>query len=110
MPRKRRQYKKKNLWRSEKCSSGEPFWVQRVSEGGRRFFKNPAYDSHEDRQSQIQRAADKDGWCLEWRKMENTATLDLIRKKCKKDIWQRYSKDKSRKNINNSFMWKEKKA
>lgn len=41
-------------------------------------------------------------------KMENTATLDLIRKKCKKDIWQRYSKDKSEKNINNSFMWKKK--
>lgn len=55
-----------------------------MSEGGRRFFKNPAYDSYEDRQSQIQRAADKDGWCLEWRKMENTATLDLIRKSVKK--------------------------
>ena len=30
-------------------------------------------------------------------KMENTATLDLIQKKCKKDIWERYSKDESRK-------------
>ena len=31
-----------------------------------------------------------------WKTLE-TATLELIRKKCKKDIWERYSKDKSRK-------------
>ena len=36
------------------------------------FSRIPADDSHEDRQSQIQRAADANGWCLEWRKMENT--------------------------------------
>ena len=31
-----------------------------------------------------------------WQTLE-TATLELIRKKFKKDIWERYSKDKSRK-------------